>query len=82
MSFITLYRFVNGFVPARSHYGIVASVHAWIEVPLVVNALTRLSQVNRTIPTVAEAALVTPETISARAEGSPITQAISRLRPA
>lgn len=37
---LLLYQFGQSFSPTRSLYGIIASVHAWIEVPLIVIALT------------------------------------------
>jgi len=40
ISGLLLYRFGQDFVTTRAIYGIAASVHAWIEVPLVVIALT------------------------------------------
>lgn len=71
-----LYRFTLGFVPARSLYGIAASIHAWIEIPLIVIALTgRRPQPVSSIPTATEAALATSETASARGPSSPAAQA-------
>ena len=37
---LLLYRFSQSFAATRALYGIAASVHAWIEVPLIVVALT------------------------------------------
>src|SRR5262249_23621522 len=39
LSSIALYRFTLGFVSARALYGIAASVHAWIEIPLIIIAV-------------------------------------------
>ena len=40
LSSIALYRFATGFASARALYGIAASLHAWIEIPLVIIAMT------------------------------------------
>jgi hypothetical protein len=74
LSSIVLSRFAAGFVSARALYGIAASLHAWVEIPLVIIAITRKSQANSTTPTSVEAKLAMPETISARAGDSPLTQ--------
>jgi hypothetical protein len=75
VSAVVLYRFAMGFAPARALYGIAASVHAWIEVPLVVMALTRAAgQPSKTSPATAEAALAIVDTTSARSGGSPLAQ--------
>jgi hypothetical protein len=73
---IVLYRFATGFVSARALYGIAASVHAWIEIPLVVIAITGRSYANKISPVSAEAALATAETASARGDDSPLAQAM------
>ena len=39
-SVVALQRFAGAFVEARALYGIAASIHAWIEIPLIVIALT------------------------------------------
>lgn len=43
LSSIVVYRFAIGFVSARTLYGIAASLHAWVEIPLVIMAMTRTS---------------------------------------
>ncbi|MBI5264340.1 MAG: hypothetical protein HY852_21285 [Bradyrhizobium sp.] len=69
------YRFSLGFVSARALYAIAASVHAWIEVPLIVIALSRgTDQPSSSSPTLAEAALASAETASARRAASPQPQ--------
>ncbi len=66
---VSLYAFSRGFVEARGLYSIAASVHAWIEIPLVVMALThgrsRGDQLPNHSPAAADAALPAAETISA-----------------
>jgi hypothetical protein len=76
LSSIALYRFATGFVSARALYGIAASLHAWIEVPLVIIAMTQRSQANSASPISVEAPLAIPETTSARTEDSPVAQAM------
>jgi hypothetical protein len=73
---IALYRFATGFVSARALYGIAASVHAWIEIPLIVIAISGRSYASRTSPVSAEAALVMAETASARSDDRPLAQAM------
>jgi hypothetical protein len=74
LSSIALYRFAHGFVSARALYGMAASLHAWIEIPLVVIAVTAGSHANSTSPVSVEAPLATAETASARAGESPVVQ--------
>jgi hypothetical protein len=60
-------RFAQGFTEARALYGIAASVHAWVEIPLLVLALTAFSQAKlKKIPTPNDAAFATSETSIAR----------------
>jgi hypothetical protein len=75
LSSFALYRFANGFGSARALYGIAASLHAWIEIPLVIVALTRRSQSNSAIPASADAPFAAIETISARSGVSPVAHA-------
>ena len=65
ISAFVLLRFAGGFVPTRALYGIAASVHAWVEVPLVVIALTGTRQPSAS-PAAKEVALASIETASAR----------------
>src|ERR1700722_3343232 len=74
LSSIVVWRFSIGFVSARALYGIAASLHAWVEIPLIIIAITRNSQGNNTNPVSAEARLAMPETISALVGDSPATQ--------
>jgi hypothetical protein len=74
LSSIVVWRFSIGFVSARALYGIAASLHAWVEIPLIIIAITRNSQGNNTNPVSAEARLAMPETISALVGNSPATQ--------
>jgi hypothetical protein len=58
-SIVAVGRFTQGFASARALYGIAASVHAWIEVPVIVIALTGAYARNvSNRPTAKEAALV------------------------
>jgi hypothetical protein len=74
LSSIAVYRFSIGFVSARALYGIAASLHAWVEIPLIIIAITRNSHQNSTTPVNAEARLAMPETISALVGDSPVIQ--------
>jgi hypothetical protein len=76
LSSMALYRFATGFVSARALYGIAASLHAWIEIPLVIVAMTGRPQANSATPASVEAPLAIPETTSARPAGSPVVQAM------
>jgi hypothetical protein len=60
-------RFALGFSEARALYGIAASVHAWVEIPLLILALTAFSQVKLPInPAANDAVFATSETSIAR----------------
>lgn len=60
-------RFASGFVEERALYGILASVHAWVEIPLLILAFTAFSQRNSmSSPTANDAAFATSETSIAR----------------
>ncbi len=64
---IAVARFAQGFVEARALYGILASVHAWVEIPLLILALTAFSQAKLPItPAANDAAFATSETSIAR----------------
>ncbi len=73
---IALYRFATGFVSARALYGIAASVHAWIEIPLVVIAIAGRSHASSASPVSVEVPLATMETVSARSGDSPAAHAM------
>jgi hypothetical protein len=76
ISSVVVYRFAHGFVSARALYGIAASVHAWIEVPLIVIALTMKSHASSRIPTAAEAPFAITDATNARVGDSPTAQAM------
>ncbi len=57
--------FATDFAGTRALYGILASVHAWIEIPLVAIAVTRGPTPSIPNPTRTDAALATSETSSA-----------------
>ncbi len=76
---VSLARFLGGFAEARALYGIAASVHAWIEIPVLILALTGGAQPSSQSPSENEPALAISETTSARSRRSPAIQAI---RPA
>jgi hypothetical protein len=76
LSSMALYRFALGFGSARALYGIAASLHAWIEIPLVVIAVTRKSHPESAMPVSVEAPLATAETTSARSGASPLAHAM------
>ena len=74
-SVLVLQRFAGDFVEARAIYGIAASVHAWIEVPLIVIALTApYASTARTRPNASDAELVASDSNKARAGGNMTTQ--------
>ena len=71
VSAFVLYRFTTGFVPARALYGLAASVHAWIEIPLIIIALTARSQATISMPSAPEATLAASDTAKACRAASP-----------
>lgn len=76
LSSIVLYQFAIGFVSARALYGIAASLHAWLEIPLVIIAVTRTPHAISTIPASNEAPLAMADTINALHGDSPVVQAM------
>jgi hypothetical protein len=74
LSSIALYRFASGFVAARSLYGIAASLHAWVEIPLVIIAVTQRRYPNSAIPISVEAPFAIVETTKALAAERPVAQ--------
>lgn len=76
---VGLARFLGGFAEARALYSIAASAHAWIEIPVLILALTGGAQPSSQSPSENEPALAMDETTSARSMRSPAIQAI---RPA
>ena len=69
------HRFGQGFTHMRALYGIAASAHAWIEVPLIVIASTRPAQPKSSSPTATEAAFASADTRIDLAGDSSVTQA-------
>lgn len=59
-------RFLNDFVEARALYGIFASIHAWIEIPILIIALCGTSQASINSPKRQDALLAISETSMAR----------------
>ena len=76
---VSLVRFLAGFAEARALYGIVASLHAWIEIPVLIVALTGGAQPSIQSPTENDPALASSETSPARSMRTPAIQA---MRPA
>jgi hypothetical protein len=75
---VALSRFAADFGSARALYGIAASVHAWIEIPLIVVALTARYGSNASArPTAQDAPLVASDSHNARTGDSATIQAIS-----
>lgn len=66
VSLISLMKFAVGFAEARSFYGIFASVHAWLEIPVLILALTGGAQRVNSNPATADAVLATSDTSMAR----------------
>jgi hypothetical protein len=77
-----LARFFAGFADARALYGIFASVHAWIEIPVLIVALTGASydasQDVSQSPTSTDMVLAMSETSNARSMRNAAIQAISK----
>jgi hypothetical protein len=70
-------RSLDGFAEARALYSIPASLHAWIEIPILILALTETSQSdNNHSPKTHEAELATSETSMARSIRKPATHAM------
>jgi hypothetical protein len=72
-----LARFLGGFAEARALYGIVASVHAWLEIPVLILALTGAAQPSSQSPKRNDAEFAISETTIARSMRSPAIQAMS-----
>lgn len=73
---IGLARFFAGFAEARALYGIVASVHAWLEIPVLILALAGGAQLSSQSPTRNDPELAASETSIARSMRSPAIQAM------
>jgi hypothetical protein len=74
-SAVALQRFAGDFVETRALYGIAASVHAWIEIPLIVIALTApYASAARTRPNANDAVLVASDSNNARTGDNVMTQ--------
>jgi hypothetical protein len=69
--------FVSGFAEARALYGIAASVHAWLEIPVLVVALSGPIQPANQSPIKQDAELAASDTSIARSMRSAAIQAIS-----
>lgn len=78
VALLGLARFLEGFADARALYGIFASIHAWIEIPVLIVALSGGSYDASQSPTNADAELAISETSMARSMRSAAIQAISR----
>ena len=63
---VSLAGFAIGFADARAVYGIAASLHAWLEIPVLILALTGAVQRNSNSPATQDAVLATSETSIAR----------------
>jgi hypothetical protein len=74
---IAFFGFAHDFAEARPLYGIMAALHAWIEIPILILALTPTEAVSSASPTKSEPALATSETSSARLNPSAAIQATS-----
>lgn len=71
-----LARSLDGFAQARALYGIVASIHAWIEIPVLIVALTGGAQPSTQSPNKNDPELATSETSRARSMRSAAIHAI------
>jgi hypothetical protein len=74
----SLARFLGDFTEARALYGVAASMHAWIEIPVLILALTGAAQPLTHSPNRHEPAFATSETSIARSRRS---SAIQAMRP-
>jgi hypothetical protein len=68
--------FLTGFAAARSYYSVAAALHAWIEIPILVLALTGGVQA-RSKPTSKDSMLASSDSVSAGPSRSPAIQATS-----
>lgn len=73
---ISLTRFLADFTDARAFYGIVASIHAWIEIPVLILALTGGAQPSSQSPNRNDPEFATSETTIARSRRSLAAQAM------
>jgi hypothetical protein len=69
--------FFAGFAAARSFYGIAASVHAWLEIPILVLALTGRAQPANQSPMRQDAEFAASDANSARSMRNAAIQAIN-----
>jgi hypothetical protein len=76
-SAVALIGFLDDFSGARGLYGILASVHAWVEIPLLVLIVSGAFQPATSLPTMNEAAFAAAETANARRGVNPAMKAIS-----
>ncbi len=74
---LVLAGFFTGFAEARALYGIVAAFHAWLEIPVLILALTAAGQGSSHKPNSADAELAASDTSSARSTRNPAIQAMS-----
>jgi hypothetical protein len=74
---IGLARFMDGFAGARALYGIAASFHAWIEIPVLILALTGGTQRSSQSPSSSDPEFAISETSIARSTRSPAIHAMS-----
>ncbi|MGO9024478.1 MAG: hypothetical protein ACLQIQ_09315 [Beijerinckiaceae bacterium] len=74
---LSLGAFFSGFAEARALYGIAASVHAWLEIPVLVLALTGPVQPANQSPTRSDPPLAASDTSIARSMRNAAIQAIS-----
>jgi hypothetical protein len=73
---VSLARYLDGFAEARALYGIAASAHVWIEIPVLILALTGAAQPTIQRPKRNDPELAINETIMARSSRKSAIQAI------
>jgi hypothetical protein len=73
---VSVVRYLDGFVDARALYGVAASAHVWIEIPVLILALTGAAQPSIQTPARKDPELAINETIIARSTRSPAIQAM------
>jgi hypothetical protein len=73
---VSVVRHLDGFADARALYGVAASAHVWIEIPVLILAPTGAAQPSIQTPARKDPELASNETIIARSTRSPAIQAM------
>jgi len=73
---LSVIRYLDRFADARALYGVAASAHVWIEIPVLILALTGAAQPSIQTPARKDPELAINEMIIARSTRSPVIQAM------